>query len=221
NDDATYRPASLMKVPVMMAILKQSETNPDLLNKAITVTPEMYPLEIQNISPEETAQDNTTYTISELIRLMIVHSDNRSADILLNVMNKQEFAEILFDLDMPVPANPGDYAVSPRIYSIFFRALDNATYLNSANSEYALKLLSQTTFNAGITAGIDEDIVVAHKFGDGSVTTGATSTTELHDCGIFYTDNPYILCVMTKGSNLDSLKIPVAEMSKIVSDYLE
>ena len=84
-------------------------------------------------------------------------------------------------------------------------------------SEKALELLSKTTFNDGIVAGLPENIVVSHKFGEYIL----PDEIELHDCGIiYYVQNPYFLCVMTRGKDEGELKNTISGISKIIyEDY--
>jgi len=93
----------------------------------------------------------------------------------------------------------------------FFRVLYNGTYLNNQSSEFALQLLSQSDFNQGIVAGLDRPMVVAHKFGERIL----GNTAQLHEYGIVYLDGqPYLLGVMSSGSNLKDLSEVIATISQ-------
>jgi hypothetical protein len=84
-----------------------------------------------------------------------------------------------------------------------FRILYNATYLSRDYSEKALQVLSQSSFTQGIVSGVPSSTVVAHKLGLVGIAPDNVTVTEheLHDCGIVYAQNPYVLCVMTRGSS--------------------
>ena len=83
------------------------------------------------------------------------------------------------------------------------------------DSEKALDILSKTTFNDGLVAGVDKGITVSHKFGE-----YVGQQIELHDCGIiYYPENPYFLCIMTRGDNLDNLKDVIKNISGQIYDY--
>ena len=59
---------------------------------------------------------------------------------------------------------------------------------------------------------------IAHKFG--AYARGASY--EMHDCGIIYAgDNPYILCVMTRGSNFDDLSDAIGQISKTIYEEVK
>jgi len=47
-----------------------------------------------------------------------------------------------------------------------------------------------------------------------------TEGVQLHDCGIvYYPQRPYVICVMTKGRDLDVLKNVIKGISEIVYEH--
>ena len=97
-------------------------------------------------------------------------------------------------------------------YSRFFRILYNSSYLNNENSNKALEILSRVDFKSGLVAGTPANITVAHKFGERE----NGDEKQLHDCGIVYhPENPYLICIMTRGKDFDKLSEVIAELSKI------
>lgn len=216
NDDARFAPASLMKVPILLSYLKQAETDADLLAQSITVKSigdtNGY---VQEIVPSDAVKVGETYTIEDLLRYMIVYSDNGAMVLLESYLNADVLTDLLDDLDVPPPGT--DYVISTREYSRFLRLLYNGTYLARDNSEYALKLLSQAEFGDGIVAGVPVEAPVAHKFGESSVVLeSGTVGHELHDCGIVYASSPYVLCVMSQGTTFDGLSSTIAKVSEAV-----
>src|SRR6185295_18381478 len=98
-----------------------------------------------------------------------------------------------------------------------FRVLYNSTYLTSANSEYALSLLSQSSFKDGLVKELPPGVTVAHKFGEG----GGPEENQLSDAGIVYDGStPYLIVVMTRGKQLTELSQSISEISKQVYDYM-
>lgn len=215
NTDEDYAPASLMKVPVLLAYLKHAETDPELLARTVTITEDPAPGTAQDIAPSESVHVGETYTVEELLRLMSAYSDNRALNVLMQGVDIRLLDEILEDLGIPVPENQEGYTISPRLYSRLFRILYNATYLNETMSEKALHMLSLTEYDAGLVAGAGTETIVAHKFGEASTVLADGQTGhELHDCGIVYTENPYAICIMTKGKDVDALASLIARISQ-------
>ncbi len=219
NIDANYAPASLMKVPVLIAYLHQSEYDPDLLTRTITVAEDPAPGTAQDITPSASVEVGKTYTVEELLHLMVAYSDNRALNVLMQHVDITTLEEVLEDLGVPFPEDMGGYTINPRLYSRFFRVLYNATYLWPAKSEDALALLAKSDFDAGLVRGVHTGPKVAHKFGEAqALLADGTEGHELHDCGIVYTDSPYTICVMTRGANVDALTNLIATISTAVYD---
>lgn len=175
--------------------------------------------EAEVFKPKYAIENGKTYTVSDLIKYMIVYSDNNAANSLAAHVDSNSLSEVYFDLGIPVSPDLSEETMTPKIYSYIFRILYNATYLSKPMSQYALSLLSAVDFSNGIKAGIPADMPSARKFGERTVLNKNIATAdpnlisrELHDCGIvYYPQNPYILCIMAKGSDF-------AKLSKIISD---
>lgn len=217
NDSEGYYPASLLKVVVMIAYFQQAENDPGILQKELQFTSK-----IQNeaISSEFSAPSSLTlngsYTVDDLIKDMIMESDNGATYTLLDSLDGKAVDEVYGDLGLQSPDN-ANYEISAKDYSLFFRILYNATYLNREYSERALSLLSQTTFKDGLEGGLPAGTIVAHKYGEHVLTDSSGNTTglELHDCGIVY--NPtFLLCVMTRGQKLNDLEQTIRDVASLV-----
>ena len=208
GENIGYDPASLMKVPIMIAWLKREQNNPGTLNQELVWTGSLNDNKGLDFYSLHAGQ---SYTIDNLINLMITKSDNDAKDLLLNNLKTSEINTVFTDVGIEKWGNsPGSTdKISASMYSRFLRILYNASYLGRRLSEKALELLDSTNFDSGLVAGVPTNIVVAHKFGQ-YTDANPTSPIELHDCGIiYYPNSPYLLCVMTRGatdmSNLESI----------------
>ncbi len=219
NQDQTYSPASLLKAPIMIAIFKMAESDPKILSKKILFEGDYNLNTEQNFKPAEVLEPYKYYTVEDLIERMIVYSDNNTLPLLVKIMDEKTFSAVYSDLGLGsgLPATK-DY--TPKSYSIFFRVLYNGTYLNKEMSEKALELLSKVDFTQGIRAGLPANMVVADKFGERDIsdlTSNPENVKELHDCGIVYfPGHPYLLCIMTKGSDFDKLSTTIKDISSLV-----
>ena len=220
--DDNFAAASLLKVPLLIAYLKMAEEDPAFLGKQLKYENALN-LPPQNVAPGKTLQLGDSYTIDQLLRYLIVYSDNVASEFLLNNLDPKYFSGVFSDLQLSVPdLEGGEYQISAKGYATFFRVLYNATYLNAQLSEKAIKLLSESEFNGGIVAGVPAGLTVAHKFGERKYQTKdlMTESAQLHDCGIvYYPQRPYLLCVMTKGRDMDVLKGVIRDISKIVYEH--
>lgn len=212
--DAVFSPGSLLKVPLMMSLLKKAEADPGFLDQPIRYSHQAEVLPQEIVAPSA-LENGRTYPIRDLMREMITKSDNYAATLLYERLGPEEVNATYLDLDLPAVNPSADYSISVSDYSSFLRVLFNATYLSPELSEEALELMIESEFKDGIVAGIPSGIPVAHKFGEREV--GAVS--QLHDCGIVYVPNqPYILCVMTRGSDIAQLEDIIENVSRIVYD---
>lgn len=216
NSDEKFFPASLLKVPVMMAYYKAAESDPSILAKKVVPAKQSpMPPFTQLIPPEDQIDVNKEYTVGELVERMIRHSDNVALFTLSDVIPMGGLDKALADLHLEMPKDTYSDSLSVKEYSTFFRVLFNASYLSAESSEKALKLLSEVAYQDGIVRGVPKDVVVARKFGERE--TLLTDVVQLHDCGIvYYPGHPYLLCVMSRGKDLKKLESSIAEISKQV-----
>jgi len=209
NEDTEYNPASLLKVPIMIAWYKKAEDTPGLLATRL-----VYQKPVDPAAEAGTIlKPGASYSIKELISYMIKQSDNGAKDLLLVNLDDATINSVFSDLGIKewgIGASDSVH-ISPAIYSRFLRILYNASYLNRDDSEEALELLSSTSFDSGIVAGVPDGTAVAHKFGE--YEDPEVTIAELHDCGIVYhPTHPYLLCVMTRGT----ASVDVKDLEKVL-----
>ncbi|MFA6392290.1 MAG: serine hydrolase [Patescibacteria group bacterium] len=203
NQDALFAPASLLKVPMMIALYKRAETDPSFLSLELV--------------PEGSENGET---VDVLIEKMIVKSENYAFDLLSNVVDFDEIRLMHDVLDIPfTEEDSDDDYITVRKYSSLFRVLYNASYLNREFSEKALALLARAEYDSGIAKNLPGDLVIANKFGIRSDQNSQRQ--QLHDCGVvYYPDHPYLLCIMTKGNNVNQLEEAIQDISKSVYDEI-
>lgn len=218
NEKEKFHPASLYKLPIMLAYLKNKTRTERETQKlvypgapAIEEHPE-YDLKNSEL------QTGQSYTLKELIEKMIVSSDNGAKNLLLSALDPNYLKDTFSDLGINVPQSEQD-EITPQNYSLFLRILYNASFVNARSSEWALDLLSRSTFRDGLVAGLPPDTQIAHKYGIYAEYQGKEiKAVELHDCGIIYKGaNPSLLCVMTRGSHsTQGLKDAIRDITGIV-----
>lgn len=218
NGKATYSPASLLKVPLLMAYYKYAEEDPGIFGKELAVD-NISNVFNQELKSAESVIAGQKYTISQLIELMIRHSDNEATRILFEYMNPEQLREVFNDLGIQMPdIYDSNNSMVIKDYASFFRILYNASYLNSDMSEQALNLLSRVEYKNGLVAGTPKEITVSHKFGEREVKTeDGKMIRQLHDCGIVYEPSrPYLICVMTRGNDFKTLEGIITQVSGII-----
>lgn len=218
NAEMAYSPASLLKVPIMIAYFKLAETNPALLGKKILYQGDFNTTQLQGIEPSSELVPGVNYTVENLITRMITLSDNNSAQLLVNNIPQQELDKVLKDLDVNVNPDDQQHLISMHAYSGFFRVLYNASYLSRDFSEKALKLLSRSEFISGLRAGLPPELLTATKFGE----RGDGSVVQLHEVGIvYYPGRPYLLGIMTRGKRGADLYSVLKDVSRLVYESVD
>ena len=227
NESDDFFPASLFKLPIAIAVYKQGEDDPSFLRKQTVYTQDLSKI---NTSMQGNSQSSLiigkTYTIEELVEIMIIKSDNGAKDLLLTNIDKSYLNQLFAMVSLVDPRSVKTYTISSRKYAHFLRILYGSSYLNEEHSEFLLKLLSQSTFKDGLVAGVPENIPVAHKFGtyefDENINGKVISTQQLHDCGVVYhPEKPYVFCFMTKGKDLSSLYRIISSVSRMIYENQE
>lgn len=217
NDDKDFSPASLLKVPIMMAYFKVAESNPQILSRQITYKGGTDYNSLENIRPSKVTEVGKSYSVEELIYNLIIYSDNNAKDILENNLDFMLFTQPFTDLGIGIPGiRKTEDFMDVKTYASFFRVLFNASYLGKAMSERALDYLSRVEFKDGLVAGVPKNIIVSHKFGERREHKGK-DIKQLHDCGIiYYPNHPYLLCVMTRGDEFNILAENIKDISYLV-----
>jgi beta-lactamase class A len=211
----------MIKVLLMMTYARAAEADPRLLEKRLAYSEDIAaPGGGASYYGTSSLVVGSSYRIGDLIDTMIVDSDNGAKDLLLSYLPIADFSRTLGDFGLTLPKQGSEsLKMSPKVMSIFFRTLYSATYLNPTNSEVALDLLARTKWKEGLVDGVPYGTVVAHKFGE-FVTPdekGGVGELELHDCGIVYAPNePYFICVMTRGYSHERLAKLISTISQHV-----
>ncbi len=198
----------------MIAILKEVDRKEIKLDDKIIITPE----DVDNsyALSYEPLQTGSKETISDLLRRMMVLSDNTAKNALRRQLSLEEIDSVFIHTGIPNPyLLKNDHTVSPRGYTRLFKTLYYSTYLSPELSERALDLSTDTQEENLISRGVPPEIQVAHKF-------GIIENDSLHDCGIVYhPNNPYFLCLMTKDLSLEDSSELIYKISKDVFNFVD
>jgi beta-lactamase class A len=219
NEKEEFSPASLLKLPVMIAVLREAEKNPDFFNKSI----EFKTADFAGVSEEAgfPKQDGKFYTIDELIVHMIAYSDNAATLLLHQYVGEKEVKEVEDFLHQHVPEDgtASTNFISVKNYAAAFRVLYNCSYLGKEMSEKALAYLAQSHYKFGIRAALPDSVPLAHKYGirDNSDVNGKeVKGYQLHHFGIvYYPAKPYLLGIMTRGGEKAIKEKVIEDLSKI------
>lgn len=220
NEDEAFIPASLLKLIYALSAYKQDEENPGFLEKRLQFTKEIYDIAVQRGVVQTSLEVGKWYTVRELIEDMMITSDNSARDLLSTVVYERYIDELYYLIGIRTPELRKEYKISAKEYSLFLRILYNSKFIDEKHSDELLGIMAQSTFTQGLVRGVDSKTPVSHKFGVYTFSDSASPNQigqQIHDCGIiYYPDEPYLLCIMTKGSDQEVLASIIAELSKSV-----
>lgn len=226
NNDRAMWPASLIKIPVAMAVMKKIEKGDWSLTNELVILDEDKDDSFGDLYKEPSG---STMTIEELLRATLVDSDNTAHFVLLRNLDSSELEEVFIHLGLDeilatLKSSPEAEAVDNRMtaktYSVFFRSLYNATYLSPANSEIFLNFLLASG-QEYVRLGLPPEVKFAHK-------TGVRESEGVWtDSGVVYLDRrPYLMTVMlerrdpTHNPSDEEVQELFSTISKEVYDYV-
>ncbi|OGS08433.1 MAG: hypothetical protein A2270_09080 [Elusimicrobia bacterium RIFOXYA12_FULL_51_18] len=217
DEHEKFKPASLMKLYLMIHVLHEAEIKPEILKQRVRIVshdPLMYP----EILPSRTLTAGEVYSVEELLLHMIKYSDNNATDHLYSIFKGPGLRQVYEDFGLVVDESSDDDILTVKQFLMALLSLYNSTYLRRDMSEKALEYLAQSEFKAGIAAGVPHNIAIAHKFGERAIgTQDGVFVKQLHDCAIVYhPDHPYLLGVMTRGEDMNKLVAVIKGISRLV-----
>lgn len=219
DENEQYHPASLMKVPLMLSVLRIAESTPGLLTQKIKA-PLPAPGSIATQFYQfPTIEPGKEYTLHELLYYTIANSDNHAAWILGASLPPKTTEKLFADLGLDEPTTDKEnFTMTAAEVSVFFKAIFNSSYLSPEYSDYAARLLNNCAFGMGFKKGFPAGTPMWHKFGE---RRSETNEHELHESGIVYIrDIPFLITILTKGRNTERQAESIASLCKAIHKML-
>ena len=212
NKDAEFYPASLLKVPVAMAVAKKVERGDwKWTNELVLMSAD----KDDGFGTLHKEPANSTHTIEKLVRLSLSDSDNTAHFMLARNLEVEEIEDVYDHMGLK-DFLKSDGRLSAKRYSVMMRALHSASYISEENSQKLLLYLSQSPFKYYIQSGLEKDVVFSHKIGI------SEEENVFIDSGIVYAKNrSYILTVMIKDKDEQASKKIMADISGKVYNYVK
>lgn len=213
NQEMRFFPASLIKMPTALAVMNKVEKGEWKLTNELVLFPE----DVNGAYGDLYKQPiGTKFTIEELMKELLINSDDTAHRILVRNLDDQIYQNILDGLGITDLIDK-NYNVTAKEYSRIFRSLYSSSFLGKEYSQTLLKWLTETPFNNFLGQSVPSDVVFSHKIGEHD-----QERTYL-DSGIVYIPNrPYIITVMVKVKNGQQSKAEevMKYISKASYDYI-
>ncbi|MDP3726647.1 MAG: serine hydrolase [bacterium] len=192
NPDLKIWPASLSKLPLAMAVMKKVENGVWRFDNELVLEKEDKSILSGSLFGYP---PGTLFTVGELLREMLIHSDNTAYAILSRNMSDFERYSIIDETGLEDLFDE-EGRVSSKEYSRLFRTLYTSSFLKRGNSALILEWLSQSDFSQYLSMGIDKNVIFANKYGKNFQFYVYLNS------GIVYIPNrPYIISVMIRGDS--------------------
>ena len=225
-----FHAASTMKVPVMIELFRQAAAGTLSLDEPLAVRNEFhsivdgspYTLDVSDDSDAEVNKAiGGTMSLRRLCDAMITVSSNFAANLLierLGVENVKATVKRLGADGMKVLRGVEDSKAfekglnnetTARGLAILFEKLASGKAVSPSADREMIEVLKRQQFNDAIPAGVHAGTPVAHK-------TGSITRIQ-HDGGIVYGPRPYVLVVLVRGIQDETVsKALIATVSKTV-----
>lgn len=187
NENEIFQAASLIKLPVMVAMYMSVEDGSlDLSDKYELKNED----KISGAGSLHTKPEGYEITYRDLIRLMGQQSDNTAYNIAKNMLGVRKINETINLIGMK-STDFAENETTPKDIGLFFQKLWEGSLISDENSDELLDFLTDGIYEEWLAAGIPNDIQVAHKYGR-----------EMHvvnDAGIVFANKPFVVVIMSKG----------------------
>lgn len=214
NQDERFWPASLSKMPTVLAVMKKIEKGEWKLTNELVLFAED---KDERFGELHKKTPGTRFTIEELLKETLINSDNTAHKILVRNLKTNDYTDVLEALGMEELFDE-NYDITAKEYSRIFRALYIASYLNRENSQKILEWLSMTKFNEFLGAGVPSEVLFSHKIGE------EFKEVVFLDSGIIYIPHrPILITVMVQikdGGDVTNAREIMKELSKSAYTYV-
>lgn len=203
NENEVFEAASLIKLPVMVGMYMEAEEGNIDLEEEYTLKASD---KIAGSGSLYSEPEGTVITYKELIEYMGQESDNTAFGIARNILGEARVSEILDEIGMQ-DTNLSENETTPQDIGIFFKKLWDGQIISQEHKDELLGYLTDTIYESWIPEGLP-DIRVAHKFG--------REVHVVNDAGVVYTDDPFVLVILSKGVVEREADEVFPELSRII-----
>lgn len=189
DENEKFEPASLNKLPVILGLYMEEETGNLDLNTKYTLKNSD---KLQGSGSLYSKPVGMVLTYRELIRYMCKESDNTAFNIARRILGDEKIERVIKAVGMQNTAVLGDeQKTTPKDVGLFFQRLYEGGLINSEHRDEFLDFLTDTIYEDHLAAGVPPEVRIAHKYGR-----------ELHvvnDAGIVFSENSYVIVILSKG----------------------
>lgn len=189
NENEEFEPASLNKLPIMLGLYVEDEAGNLNLDTKYTLKNAD---KLSGSGSLYSKPAGTVFTYRDLVRYMGKESDNTAFNITRRILGQEKIENVITSLGLGNTVVLGDdQKTTPYDIATLFQRLVWGGLISDEAIDELLGFMTDTIYEGHLSAGVPEDVKVAHKYGR-----------ELHvvnDAGIVYSQDPYVVVIMSKG----------------------
>lgn len=222
NHQEVFPSASVIKVPILIAGLKQAEEGLVNLNQITRITNR-----VGGSGVLQSLSSLASLTVKDLMTLMITVSDNIATNMVIDLLGMKKINQVIDGLGMSstklnrkmmdfAAIEAGlDNVTTPSDIIRCLKVMDEASFISAESSERALTIMGAQQFQDKLPAMMDpERMYIGNK-------TGGLPGVE-HDCAIlkYNGKTAYIAALTEKLEDVYSARYLFARIGKHIYDYL-
>lgn len=208
NENVQMPAASMMKVPVMAAVMQM------VADKKISLS-DIYTMEeadrVTGSGPLQYKLSGSTYTISELLGYLGKNSDNTAWEMFSRRLGTDIFEDTVSKMGM-VQSSYADLTTTVKDQARMFAYIYQDKAGGEAGKTSIYGILMNSIYEDRISLGLPETVDLVHKVG--------TDEQVWSDGGIVIPNSgkmyPFIIVIMNKDIDRDQAKVLVPEITKMV-----
>lgn len=207
NEDVVMPAASIMKIPIMTAVLS-------LVDGGQLRLTDSYPLNSDDIrsgsGPLEFVTPGTQLTLDYLLKVSGQNSDNTAPVILDKIVGVNVVKAMISKLGM-ASTSFDDNTTTAADLGAMWKNLYAGNILSSNSHDVLWTDLENSIYEDRLPAGVPDNVEVVHKVGSDSDLWS--------DSGIVLAKEPFVLSILTQGVDLQQAQALVPKITKMIWNY--
>ncbi len=219
NPDLPLVAASVIKIPIMVTAFRDIAAGRLDENEIVTIKRED---KMPSCGALTYMHDGLEVTLSDLITLMIILSDNTAANLLIDRLTPDHVNRTMEDLNIPgialrrrlfepeLSARGIQNTVTARGIGTLLERMATGTLLGKDVDGRMIDILLNQRLNGKLPFYLHgKGIRCAHKTGEDDDIT--------HDVGIIYTERPFVLCMLSNGVDVPAFERLVQDTARALA----
>jgi len=215
NEDRIFYAASLIKIPILIEAFNRVRLGEMDFDKK-------YEVKNSDKAPSCGAlsymHDGLEVTFRDLCVLMIIHSDNTAANMLINILGMERINQTLIDreiymtrlnrllFDQDASEQGLENTAVLEDMAKLFEEMHNGRLISRKISIEMLNIFKMQRLNSKIPRLLPRGLSIAHKTGEDEGIT--------HDIGIVYARKPFLIGFMSNNTDLVAMDNAISEISR-------